>query len=416
MRWAVVSFAVAVLLISILGLFRYPDYAARHLEEFTPHYQWTGGQVQKALAELGWSPLTAAWFDLGRNLLGLLVVYSISAAILWKKSRDWFGLFLTAVFIIQGSISGNLFKPVIEILPGLTIVNEIFGAVGWQLFFLLFFFFPNGRPVPAWAGWFVAGYSVFMLAALKFEGLSSPVGSIAGPSMVILAIGSQIYRYIRRADPVQRQQTKWVVIVLGFFLLLIPFGYLFGFQAPPPGSLGPALIKDYSFLTLLHLVFWLAPAAIAMAVLRYRLWDIDLIIRRTLLYALLSGLLGLVYFGSVLLLRQVLGGLTGESSAALVISTLLMAALFSPLRRRLQAAIDRRFYRQKYDAARALEGFSVVVRNEVELQALSESLAAVVNAAIQPQNIGLWIKPVLQLPSVRAYERLSIEREMLESP
>jgi len=392
----VVSFAVAVLLISIVGLFRYPDYAARHLEEFTPHYQWTGGQVQQALAELGWSPLTAAWFDLGRNLFGLLVVYSISAAILWKKSRDWFGLFLTAVFIIQGSISGNLFKPVIEILPGLTIVNEIFGAVGWQLFFLLFFFFPNGRPVPAWAGWFVAGYSVFMLAALKFEGLSSPVGSIAGPSMVILAIGSQIYRYVRRADPVQRQQTTWVVIVLGFFLLLIPFGYLFGFQAPPPGSLGPALIKDYSFLTLLHLVFWLAPAAIAMAVLRYRLWDIDLIIRRTLLYALLSGLLGLVYLGSVLLLRQVLGGLTGESSAALVISTLLIAALFSPLRRRLQAAIDRRFYRQKYDAEQAVAAFTTAARSEMALNSLTGKMVSVVEETVQPEQVWVWMKNASQ--------------------
>jgi len=93
-----------------------------------------------------------------------------------------------------------------------------------------------------------------------------------------------------------------------------------------------------------------------------------------------------------------------------------MVGRYRPLRRRLQAVIDRRFYRQKYDAARALEGFSMVVRNEVELQTLSESLAAVVNAAIQPQNIGLWIKPALQEPSVRAYERLSIEREMLESP
>ena len=149
------------------------------------------------------------------------------------------------------------------------------------------------------------------------------------------------------------------------------------------GWFGIAL--DISFLTI--------PLAIGTSILRYHLWDIDILIRRTISYAFLTIVLGLSYFGSVILLQNIFDRLfTDGSKIVIVISTLLIAALFTPLRRRIQAAIDRRFYRAKYDAARALEEFSIEARQDVELDRLTGRLVGVMEQTIQPEEIWLWIR------------------------
>lgn len=393
-RWAVISLAVGTLLTSIIGLFLFPQYAGRHLDAFVPHAWWTGAEVQQALAELGWPAMAAAWFEGARDLVSVLLVYSITALILWKKSQDWFGLMLMVVFVIMGPIGGSLNLPIIEKLPGLSGFYDFTGAIGWQLFFLIFIFFPNGRPVPSWAAWFAAGYAAFMLVAVSNAQLNnSLVSTFLGTFMVMLAIGSQVYRYLRRSNAVQRQQTRWVVSVLGLFLVILPVGFLVGFQAPPADQLGPALIKDYALNIVFSMIFWLTPAAIAIAVLRYHLWDLDILIRRTLLYALLSGMLGLVYFGSVVLLQQFFRAISGQNSpVAVVISTLAIAALFTPLRRGLQTVIDRRFFRRKYDAQNAIERFSQSLRGHVNLQAVEDELVETVSATIQPTSVTIWLR------------------------
>src|SRR6266576_4911754 len=148
--------------------------------------------------------------------------------------------------------------------------------------------------------------------------------------------------------------------------------------------------------TLFHFVVVLIPLSIGFSILRYRLYDIDLLINRTLVYSTLTVMLALIYFGSVFVLQNLVRGFTGqEGQSPLIIvgSTLVIAALFQPLRRRIQRIIDRRFYRQKYDAARTLATFSATLRNEVDLSQLSEQLVAVVQETMQPTHVSLWLRP-----------------------
>jgi hypothetical protein len=146
--------------------------------------------------------------------------------------------------------------------------------------------------------------------------------------------------------------------------------------------------------TVVLLSFGGVPVAVGIAVLRYRLYDIDLLINRALVYGSLTAMLVLVYFGVVVSLQAALRSLTGqESTLAVVASTLAIAALFSPLRRRVQAFVDRRFYRRKYDAAKTLAAFSARLRDETNLDALSEDLVGVVRGTMQPEHVSLWLRP-----------------------
>ena len=224
-------------------------------------------------------------------------------------------------------------------------------------------------------------------------------GGIALALIAVPLLGSffyaQIYRYRRVSGPIERLQTRWAMIGLlawpvawGISGLLIVFAP--ALSETTAATIRPQMLLDLFVLQPLYLLF---PIGMGIAILRYRLYDIDVIIRKTLVYAALTALLALVYFGSVVLLQRLFGSLTGvaQSPLAMVVSTLAIAALFTPLRRRIQDTIDRRFFRKKYDAQQVLAQFAVTARDETDLDALTAELARVVQETMQPERVSVWL-------------------------
>jgi hypothetical protein len=214
------------------------------------------------------------------------------------------------------------------------------------------------------------------------------------PLCILASATSLVLRFLRSRGE-EREQIKWLafaalILGLGFASFVIP-----GILAPeaPEGAntLWGNILEDTVTLS-----FAGVPVAIGIAVLKYRLYDIDVLINRTLVYGVLTAMLASVYLGGVTAAQAVLRALTGQeeqSQLAIVVSTLVIAALFNPLRRRIQGFIDRRFYRSKYDARKTLEAFSAKLRDETDLDALSDNLVGVVRETMQPAHVSLWLRP-----------------------
>jgi hypothetical protein len=279
---------------------------------------------------------------------------------------------------------------------------------------LLFLLFPDGHPPSRrWRPvvWLVvvAGAGIFLTLAFSpgeldeytYPGLANPLGiggavgdfltaieSIGNgilPIAVLASIASMVVRFYRVSGR-ERLQLKWVV----YAAAVTATTFLVSFILPEPV---PQEIQDAVFL-LGVAAFAAIPIAAGIAITRYRLYEIDLLINRTLVYAALTATLALVYFGSVVSLQGVFRVLTGqESTLAVVASTLVIAALFNPLRRRVQAFVDRRFYRSKYDARKTLEAFSARLRDETDLDILRDDLVGVVRETMQPAHVSLSLLP-----------------------
>jgi hypothetical protein len=273
----------------------------------------------------------------------------------------------------------------------------------WLLSVPLLLLFPNGRllsPRWRWVVWLAAGYIPFAIVGNGFyswpagdeRGVPNPLGiagaertlvmfqNIAGFFLFVgLAAGilSLVLRY-RGGGWEARQQLKWFLAAAA----LLPAAVV--------------VAEAYQALQqfVMPLALALLPIATGIAILKYRLYDIDVLINRTLVYGSLTAALALIYVGTVVLLRQLFASLTGSSELAIVASTLAIAALFTPLRGRIQALIDKRFYRRKYDAAKVLAAFGATVRDETDLKQLTAEMLHVVDETVQPEFVGLWLKPV----------------------
>jgi hypothetical protein len=216
-------------------------------------------------------------------------------------------------------------------------------------------------------------------------------------SFALLCVASLFVRY-RRAGKVQREQIKWLLFAAGLFVIV----YIPGLLVLTPE--GPADVISNLLLPLGLIGF---PIAITIAILRHNLWDINVIIRKTAVYAILTALLALVYFGLIILLQSIFETVSGEQSPiTIVISTLVIAALFGRLRRRVQDFIDRRFYRRKYDAEQTLAAFGQFVRDETDMEALTAELLRVTQETMQPEQVSIWLNEAAQ---ARGISTLNIE-------
>jgi hypothetical protein len=281
-------------------------------------------------------------------------------------------------------------------------------AIPLGLLAALLLLFPTGRPPsPGWRWWlWVAGIAnlLWVLSALEVwpqrgadllrletpdpDGVLFLVGATVSP-VAVLAAGVSVLVRFRRARGIERQQIKWLLyavltMILGYPLLMVALAAL-GYTSELAGDVSVSLLVAP------------VPLAMGLAILKFRLYDIDRLINRTLVYGLLTAILGLLYAGAVLLLGELFGGIGGEPpSWAVAGVTLAVAALFQPARHRIQAVVDRRFNRRKYNAARTVEAFSARLRDEVDLDALAAELLAVADQTMQPTMASLWLRPAVQ--------------------
>jgi hypothetical protein len=324
------------------------------------------------------------------------VWFTVGAVLVWRKSSDWMALLVSLMMVLLGtSVSLNT---VAGSNSPWQLPSRLIDFLAYLLLILVILLFPNGRFVPRWTWLLII---VFMPVEVLYDFTPNFLvnngiwSNVAWIGTVICIMATQIYRYIRVSNLVQRQQTKWVVFAI-IIALLVEFVFtmiaVFFPQLDQSGSLYWPLYNSISFYALL-----LIPLSLLIAIQRYRLWDIDILINLTLVYGTLTVLLALVYFGLIFGMQYLLRGFIGQTNdVAIVVSTLIIAALFLPLRKYIQQIIDRRFYRSKYDAVKTIEAFSETLRNEVNLNQLSEQLLKVVHETMQPAHVSLWLRKPVQ--------------------
>lgn len=370
------------------------------------YQQLTPGQVemlkQMGVSLEGYTTATVAFL-----LADVVVCWGVSALIVWRRPEERMALLVALLLVELGPLG------VATTLPQ--------GPSPWQaphnyllllmlgLLVLVFLLFPSGRFAPHWMRWVLVVLLVVQVPGLFLpaEPLlpytpSSQLGWLVAVVTMAIVAGVQLYRYRWVSGPVERQQTKWVVfglalpcmLYIGLTVLALVFSAL-----AESSAIYVLAYNESGFLLSLCL-----PLAFGFAMLRYQLWDIDVLINRTLVYGSLTAILALVYGGGVIGSQAVVSRLThgsGEEQSPLfdVGATLIIVALFQPLRRRLQALIDRRFFRRKYDAARTLARFGGAIRSQAELEALTDDLMEVVDETMQPEHASLWLRPPHQQPS-----------------
>jgi hypothetical protein len=392
--------AFALLLLWTASL---PEYFRRVSTLSIPTFERAGEvqasneMIEGAAALRGLSLGSYLIYDLGLSLLSIGVFFGVAGLLVWRAKRSWFG-WLTALVLI--GIGTNEMTQVLHVVrppAGILLTIEAAAWLVWPVMFLWIYLFPSGGAAPRWTrtpvGIILACLGILTLAgflasfgglAIEAERLLSQTGPVIGVGMLGLIVYSQIYRYRHVYSSVEREQVKWfvfaIVVLLAQIILFVSAGVL--------GSQPSAVFQDLSGEILLVL-----PLSVGVAALRYRLYDIDLVINRTLVYGTLTVLLAAVYFGGVAVLQAAFRALAGQGSPlAIVLSTLAIATVFFPLRRRIQAFIDHRFYRRKYDAQRALASFGTTARDEVELERLAQALVGVVDETMQPAQVTLWVR------------------------
>jgi hypothetical protein len=347
---------------------------------------------------------------------GLIVPMAVFAAtgllIFWRRSDDWAAMLVALTLVTGAGYSMRAVSALERAVPALQLPARFVWLLTTFLYLILLFVFPDGRFVPRWtrplgaAAVLVVALFSADLARVFVELPDVPPGmSQARFGLAVLVwsgfwgagICAQAYRYRHVSGPVQRQQTKWIALSLGLIFSVLALGFIL-----------PSLFIDtanawFAWAALATMpVILQFPVSVAIAILRHHLYDIDRLLSRTLTYGLLTIVLGIVYAGAVVVLGQALNPRGEDSTLAVAASTLLVAALFQPLRRRIQGAVDRRFNRRRYDAAKTIDDFSNRLREQVDLDTLSAELLNVVHQTMQPTKASVWLRPPSSAPRTKA--------------
>ncbi len=394
-RWLAIARIVWVLVfVAILAAFfiQTPYYLA-FMSRACPDTCGFTTQQEAALASIGISLDVFAWIALSCTL-GISLISVVLALILFRRrSNDWMAqlvaLFLVGYPIMNNGTTGNL--PT-DIPPSIWILLQVLTFPVWIIYAATFMLFPSGRFVPHWTWILFIFWGIWGQLISLTPDLLEGILFLGYPLFVITTIIWQIYRYRHSSTPVQRQQTKWAIA--GLFAVLVAnqlFWLPSGFT-----PLGQTLYMPASFL-FYQLVILALPITFFIAIQRNRLYDIDTIINRALVYGSVTVVLAVAYAGCIIAFQAISRTLVpipggSDEPITIVISTLLIAALFQPLRRRVQRAVDRRFYRTKYDARKAVETFGATLRQEVDIASFRERLLTVVQQTMEPRHVSLWLK------------------------
>jgi hypothetical protein len=339
--------------------------------------------TRRAGNRIGWL-CWAIGFTFIFSLLGSREVWAVLAADQGRSSA-WALLPLLGDIAWLGALLG-LLPFLVLLFPTGRLLSRRWRPVAWALglvvgFYLTALLLTPGPIVPG-----LAGNPQNPLGVESAEGLLQLVqtltGVVAAPVLILAVQASVVVRF-RRARGEERQQLKWFTFIVAAELVLIPgLGGVAEQVAPVLGE-----------LVVFPVTVSLIPVAIGVAVLKYRLYDIDRVINRTLVYGLLTVVLGAIYTAGVFGLGQLLNPVTGESALAVAAATLTVAALFQPARRRVQAVVDRRFNRRRYDAAKTIEAFSTRLRDQIDRDTLTTELLAIVDQTMEPTRVSLWLRP-----------------------
>ncbi len=352
-------------------------------------------QESRALGGVGIAPQSYLLALLALKLLSVIVAAIMAALLFVRRSRDWMALIAAYVILsLPTSMLLNLGPAVTTSLQAtafrLPLAADIaLGSLQSAAIIGLFLLFPGGRFTPRWTWLLLAGFLIYTTIYAAWPAAQSALA----PGWIVFFAGliaNIVYRYRRVSSPLEQQQTKWVIA--GFVVFMFAS---MAFWLPPFTPLGATIYTPFS-----HIVYTLClivmPLTFFIAIQRYRLYDIDTIIRRTLTYGVVSVILAALYAivvsGAQFLLQRVGGGWVSASQPTIVVTTLLIAALFLPLRRRIQRLIDQRFYRRHYDAQRTLAGFGAALRSHVDLDQLVSALTGVVDDTMRPEHVSLWLR------------------------
>jgi hypothetical protein len=353
------------------------------------------------LTQLGLSVDIYASYLFALGVIVAVACFALAVIIFYRKSNDLMALFTAMMLILLGATIWGTADILATIHPTLGFLGNVLAVLNLTSLFLFLYLFPDGQFVPRWTFWLAIVLVTVMVPIALFPG--PPFDMKKWPPLafalfllcwVLPGVTAQVYRYRHVSGPMQRQQTKWVVF--GLTAALTGWAGVIILLAIVPSLQPGSVAADFIGATATAGFVLLIPLSLTIAMLWHHLYDIDILINRTLVYGVLTAMLAVVYFGGVAATQATFRTLTSQQEQpqlAIVVSTLVIAALFNPLRRRIQSFMDRRFYRRKYDARKTLEAFSAKIRDETDLDALSDDLVGVARETVQPAHVSLWLRP-----------------------